>query len=421
MAVAEAIRSPSRSTSGQVKSGSKAKQIVQYRRPWMAPYQLDAIFNQSRYAIIEATTKAGKTAGSIVWLVEQALTGRPGDNYWWVAPVNTQTDVAFKRTKRGLPASIYTSNETHKTITLLNGAMIWFKSGDNPDTLYGDDVRAAVIDEASRLKEDSWYAVRSTLTATRGALRVIGNVKGRKNWFYRMARRAEHGEQDMSHHRITALDAVKAGILDKEEIEDARRQLPDAVFRELYMAEPSDDGGNPFGLDAIRKCIKPMSNRPPKAWGWDLAKSVDWTVGIALDDRGDVCRFNRFQKPWLETLATIKQETGRVPALVDSTGVGDPIVESLQRDLGSNFEGFKYTSQSKQQLMEGLAVAIQRSQIHFPDGVIVSELENFEYEYTRSGVRYTAPEGFHDDCVSALGQVRKKLGAGADLSVWEKL
>jgi hypothetical protein len=53
--------------------------------------------------------------------------------------------------------------------------------------------------------------------------------------------------------------------------------------------------------------------------------------------------------------------------------------------------------------MEGLAVAIQSRAIRYPDGVIVSELEAFEYEYTRTGVRYAAPEGLHDDAVIALG------------------
>ena len=38
----------------------------------------------------------------------------------------------------------------------------------------------------------------------------------------------------------------------------------------------------------------------------------------------------------------------------------------------------------------------------FRSGVIVKELEAFEYEYTRTGVRYSAPEGLHDDAVCAL-------------------
>jgi hypothetical protein len=51
----------------------------------------------------------------------------------------------------------------------------------------------------------------------------------------------------------------------------------------------------------------------------------------------------------------------------------------LQRNGGNNFEGFKFSSTSKQQLMEGLSVAIQRQEVRFPAGVVVAELEAFEY------------------------------------------
>jgi hypothetical protein len=53
--------------------------------------------------------------------------------------------------------------------------------------------------------------------------------------------------------------------------------------------------------------------------------------------------------------------------------------------------------------MEGLAVAIQQGNVNFPEGVISNELESFEYLYTRTGVKYSAPEGSHDDCVVGLG------------------
>jgi hypothetical protein len=375
---------------------------LNYKRPALYPKQLAAIFDEKRYSIIEASTKSGKTSGCVVWLGEQAFAGSTGQNFWWVAPVSTQADIAFRRAVRSLPRNLITVNLTLKTITLVNGSVIWFKSGDHPDSLYGDDVHAVVLDEASRLKEESWHAVRSTLTATRGRLRIIGNVKGRKNWFYQLARKAEMGDEAMAYHRLVAADAIDAGVLREEEVEDARRLLPEHVFKELYLAEPSDDGGNPFGLAAISRCIRPLSGNKPVAWGWDLAKSVDYTVGIALDVEGTVCAFERFQMPWLDTLARIKRRTGSlITAFIDSTGVGDPIVEALQKE-SSNYEGYKFTSPSKQMLMEGLAVAIQSREIGYPDGIIVKELEVFEYEYTRLGCRYTAPEGYHDDCVCAL-------------------
>lgn len=346
----------------------------------------------------------------MVWLTEQGMAGKPGRNYWWVAPIHAQAKIVYRRLKNALPHGLYTSNESELTLTLANGAVLWFKSGDNPDSLYGEDVYAAVIDEASRVREESWHAVRSTLTATRGPLRIIGNVKGRKNWSYQLARRAESGEPDMAYHRITAHDAVAGGVLDAQEIEDARRDLPDAVFRELYLAEASDDEGNPFGLDAIRAGVRPLSTQPPAAFGIDLAKSQDYTVIIGIDRYGQTCRFDRFQLPWQETITRIDATVGVVPALVDSTGVGDPVLEALQRGGKTNYEGFKFTAPSKQQLMEGLAVAIQQAATAYPEGPIVLELESVEYEYTRTGVRYQVPSGMHDDCVMAQGLAVRCLG-----------
>ena len=378
------------------------KQFV-YERPFIYPKQLAAIFDPARYSVIEATTKAGKTLGCIIWLTEKALAGREGDNFWWVAPIFSQAKIAYRRVVQYLPRDIglYKANDTELSIFLANGARISFKGSDNPNSLYGDDVTALVIDEASRCKEETWAACRSTLTATRGHARIIGNVKGKKNWAYKMARMAEAGEKDMAYHRLTALDAIEGGIFSQEELEDAKRQLPPHVFQELYLAKAADDGGNPFGIDAIERCVKPLSNFPPVCFGVDLAKSVDWTVAIGLDKFGEVCRFERWQKPWLVTIEDVASHVKSVCASVDSTGVGDPILEALQKK-GPNYEGYKFSSSSKQQLMEGLAVAIQRSEIKFPDGLIKAELEIFEYQYTRTGVRYSAPDGFHDDCVCAL-------------------
>jgi hypothetical protein len=400
---------------------------VEYVRPWVYKKQREAIFDPvdcngdpARFSFIEASTKAGKTVGCIAWLTEQAmLNGRPGRNYWWIAPIFPQAKIAYRRLKRYLPAWAFTSNETELTITLLvNGAVIWFKGADKPDSLYGEDVDAAVLDEASRMKEEAWHAIRSTLTATRGPARFIGNVKGRKNWFFRLARLAESGAAGMAYHKITAFDAVEGGVLDMEEINAARRDLPDFVFRELYLAEPSDDGGNPFGLQHIAACTKPgCSEELPAAFGVDLAKHIDWTVVVGIDDAGGVCGIERWQSPWGITKTRVLEVVGRIPTLVDSTGVGDPIVEEWQ-GLQPNIEGFNFTQKSKQQLMEGLAVAIQAHEIAIPaEGPLRAELDQFEYVHTPRGVRYSAPEGYHDDCVVALALAVRKWRDGTGAAV----
>lgn len=388
-----------------------------YTRPWLYPKQTQFLFDPARYVVVEASTKTGKTVGCLVWLTEQAmLRGGPGKNYWWVAPIYETAGIAYRRLKRYLPTDLYQQNDSKQFLTLANGATIWFKGSDKTDSLYGEDVYAAVIDEATRCKEDAWYALRSTLTATRGPVRIIGNVKGRKNWAYQLARQAEQGTSNMAYYKLTAWDAVAGGVLDRAEVEDAQSKLPAHVFDELYLAKPSDDGGNPFGLKAIEACVGAMSNGHPVAWGIDLAKSQDWTVTIALDTDGTVCRYDRWQGPWEATIGRIAAHVSYDYALVDSTGVGDPVLEALQK-RGPQYEGYKFTSPSKQQLMEGLAVAIQRQEVRFPNNEIRAELDTFEYEYGKTGVKYAAGGGLHDDCVCALALAvhawRQRSGFGA--------
>lgn len=238
------LAAPPRHDRSRGSSQTTERRKIAYTRPPLAEYQEDAIFSKHRYGIVEASTKAGKTTGCLIWLLEQALfLGEPGRNFWWVAPVFAQADDAYNRMMRAIPKHLYKSHEGEHTVTLINGAVIHFKSADRPDTLYGVDVYAAVVDEASRMKMAVWLAVRSTLTFTKGRVRIIGNVKGRKNWAYKMARRAEaeKGETNMQFRRITAMDAVAAGILDMEEIEDARSQLSEEEFEELYMAQAPRD------------------------------------------------------------------------------------------------------------------------------------------------------------------------------------
>lgn len=380
---------------------------VKYTRPSLAQYQTDIIDCTQRFACIEASTKAGKTTLCIIWLFEETLKLKKGEKTLWVAPVYAQAKVAYDRVKSKLTDnntqndSFIDCNDSRLTITLRTGGIICFKSADNPDSLYGDDYYAAVIDEASRCKEDAWIAVRSTLTATRGKCKLIGNVKGRKNFFYKMCIRAKVKPDMYYYRKITAYDAVEAGILDMDEIENARMELPESVFKELYLAEASEDGSNPFGINHIAGCVAPMSMKPAVCYGVDLAKSVDFTAITGLDKLASVCDFRMFQKDWEITTTEVIELPG-VPVTLDSTGAGDPIFERVAKGRNSDVEGYVFTSKSKQKLMEGLAVAIQKRLVTFPDGPLRDQLDSFEYHYTRTGVRYGAPDGEHDDAVCSL-------------------
>jgi len=163
--------------------------------PEMYPKQHEAFYpaNNARFICIEASVKSGKTIGAAIWLLHQAwLKGMPGRVFTWVAPVFHQSEIAYRRIKMGLGQTGYAqANDSKLLITLHNGALIQFLSGEHADHLYGDDCWAAVLDECSRMRDTVWPAVRTTLSATKGPAVLIGNVRGKNNWFYRICRKAE--------------------------------------------------------------------------------------------------------------------------------------------------------------------------------------------------------------------------------------
>jgi|ERR1019366_5653238 hypothetical protein len=212
------------------------------------PKQLEFITAPERYTVIEATTKAGKTAGCLVWLYEQAVKGKPGQTFWWLSPIREMAEKAFIRMRQKISdPACFKANKSDLTLTLQNGAVIYFRSAFNPDYLFGEDAWAVVIDEATRMKEEVWFAVRSVITKTRGPVKIIGNVKGTNNWVYKLAREAEKGDKkDWKYLKITADDAVTAGVIEQEEIDDAKACLPTGVFLELYYGIPNQSSSNKF-------------------------------------------------------------------------------------------------------------------------------------------------------------------------------
>ena len=278
-----------------------------------------AIFTPARYSLIEASTKSGKTYGCLAWLFEQAiLHGAPGRHYWWVAPILAQAKIAYRRMKDGLPQGLARPSETDSSILLPNGATIWFRSGEHPDSLYGEDVWAAVIDEATRVKPEAWHALRSTLTATGGPVRIIGNVSGRRNWAYQLARRAEAGEPDMHYAKITAYDAIKAGVLAQEEVEDARRNLSERVFRELYLAEPADSLTliySPFGPENVTEAAEYVKDTGRIYVGYDWGFTDPTHIGLYQYRDGALYQFDELVGSGRSEASWVEEIVARITAL----------------------------------------------------------------------------------------------------------
>jgi hypothetical protein len=364
----------------------------------------------ARFRVVMCGRRFGKSELSQVEIIINALLGK---SVAYITPTYQLAKTFFDKLIKIVP---FENNKSELIVRFPNGGSIEFFTGERLDNLRGRKFHLVIVDESSFIPdlENGWLnSIRPTLTDYKGKALFLSTPKG-KNYFYSLYLKGYMMEQDWQSFKFTTYHNP---YIDPSEIDDAKMQLPNAVFEQEYMANPMENASNPFGSQHIIDCVKQLSKEPVAYYGIDLAKSVDWSVIIGLDRNGDVAYFDRFQKDWKQTKETIMALDRSKPVLIDSTGVGDAITEDLQKGF-NHMEGFKYTSTSKQQLMELLASTIQKKEIGFPDGAIKEELDVFEYVYTSTGVRYNAPQGFHDDCVNALALANKCKQKNAHIGVY---
>lgn len=385
------------------------------RLPSLYPKQARFVHAKTKFTVCFASTKAGKTVGMITRIVADAWErGKPGRDWYWYAPSYGVSKIAYLRLIRWLNKAdpkqrIWRKNDSELFVELKPGSRIYFKGAERPDMLFGPDAWGVVIDEGTRCREQMLEVALSVTTATDGWIAIIGNMKSRGDWMYKLWHQGNQGDPDITSLKLDAWDAVEGGVLQRSVIEQAQKRLPRHVFEALYLAIPSDRGTNPFGQEYIDAAGGSLSPVATDAMGVDLAKSVDWTWVVGLDKYGQATVDERWQAPWELTTPKLIRLIGKTPCLMDSTGVGDPILERVQQKC-PKVQGYKFTSSSKQILMEGLSVALQQSELSGLSALLRAELEIFEYEYTATGVRYSAPEGMHDDGVMALALAVHKQG-----------
>lgn len=428
-------RPPSLPLSGKQNKIARMPQQLTINLPELYPLQFEAVYPSPdkdgdipRIRLVEATTKAGKTTAALYFLIREAYDAERGGEhkkFLWCSPVFSQSKIAYERLKAGLgPEGYRKANDTAQVIELVNGSILDFRTGDSSDHLMGEEYQLAIIDEASRFREQSFFSIMSTLTTTGGACLMIGNVTSR-NWFWRLCRRAELGEKNLSYVKITYEDAIEGGVMNLEDVKLAESLLPEHIFKSLYLAEVSEEGTNPFNEEAIeRNIVESLSPKDPIVWGVDLGSAVDYTCAVGLDEDGVVCQFHYFQKPWTDTAQFIQieclEQFPQSLLTVDSTGVGSPLLAHLTEHSPGRVEGYIFTGPSKQQLCEGLMVRLARNEIQYPEGKIPQELRGFSYTTTPLGnIKYEAAGSGHDDAVMALALACYKLKSSRHgLGVW---
>jgi len=346
---------------------------------------------------------------------------------WVVAPTYDLAEKVFRElivlAAEHLRHRIVTMRESDKRLVLRNLAggtsEIRGKSADNPVSLLGEGLDWVIIDEAARLKPTIWQShISQRLIDKRGWALVISTPRG-KGYFYDLFRRGQGEDPDYESWNHPSWANPH---LNRELIEQERARLPERVFREQYMGAFQEGSGSVFRN--VLECATGEWQEPVKGrryfGGLDLAKVEDFTVLVVMNKEREVVFVDRFHRiDWSLQVGRIRAATdrfNRAKVLTDSTGVGDPIVESLKKE-GVDAVPFVFSSKSKSALIDNLALMLEQRKIvlprpeHCPD--LIDELQAFQYSISDAGnVRSGAPSGCQDDCAVALALAAWNLKVG---------
>jgi hypothetical protein len=363
----------------------------------------------ARFRVATCGRRWGKTLACVNELAYRAL-ARPDGNFAWIAPTYHQAKIAFRwMVKEFRPAFAEPPSVSELRIPWRSGSVVQCLSADNFDALRGHGYHGVVGDEFASWPREAWEEViRPTLSDTNGWALLVGTPKGR-NLFWELWMRGQD-PATWPDYASWQFPTASNPYIPAAEIAEAQHSLPFDVFRQEYTAEFLDDVAGVFRN--VAACVagdyEPIPvNGHQYVLGWDPAKHADMSVVTVLDL---VTRHVVAWERWLHVDYTIQMERiatichrYNATVLMDSTGVGDPLLEALLA-RGVPTDGFQFTNTTKQQLVEHLAVQIEQRTVTWPDNpVLQNELVAFQYEMTRAGnVRYSAPDGMHDDAVMSL-------------------
>lgn len=362
----------------------------------------------ARTKVVVAGRRWGKSEIGVMWQLKKArddaIRGLQRI-HWWVAPTYLLTRPIWRKALRIVPPGWLTGKhgtEGAPDFLELGPARIEFKSADNPERLVAEGLGSLVVDECGVIPERVWQeSLLPALMDYKADSLLLGTPKGR-NWFYRMHLRGK----DLEDSGVQSFGgpSYQNSFIDRTEIDKLGADMPERSYRQEILAEFLENEGSVFRKVREACSMPALSTRTTVAIGTDLAKHVDFTVIIGLDDQGDMTIFDRFREiSWPLQKARITTAAGfATPTLLDATGIGDPIFDDLVA-AGVLVWPYKLTQPSKQRLIENLSVGIEQGKTRAPKNpLIIGEMESMEYDQSPTGLmRYSAPEGLHDDIVIA--------------------
>ncbi len=362
-----------------------------------------------RFNVLSMGRRWGKTVLGSDLAIDPVLDGLPVA--WFAPSYKMMLEVWNEITQTIAPITKRVSTQDRRIDTITGGVFeMW--TLDDLNAGRGRKYARAIIDEAAMIKGlmMAWNAsIRPTLTDLKGDAWFLSTPKGRNGFWQLYQMGLDPHEADWACWRMPT---VTNPYIDPNEVEAAKRMLPERIYQQEYEAAFIEDSGGVFRRIMEAATIEPLPQGEAGKYyiyGADWARHHDFTVFAVLDPNTKrmvaMDRFNQID--YALQVARLRAMTKRFPPsaiIAEENSIGGPIIERLQRDEALPVQAFKTTNATKAAIIEGLAVAFEQGEIEIlNDPILTGELMAYDQERLPSGlIRYSAPEGQHDDTVMAL-------------------
>jgi len=253
--------------------------------PALHKYQREVAEHPARFRVLSCGRRWGKTRLCAALAVKTML---EGGAVMWVAPSYKIAEVGW-RSIQYLTQQIPGARVVDMRAEVASG-WIQVRSADSEGGLRGEGLDLLIIDECAHIRNFTpiWeQELRPALSDRKGGALFISTPKG-DNHFHEFFR---NGETDPDWHSWQ-LPTTSNPFIDPAEIEAARKQIPELVFRQEYLAEFVQMAGALFR----REYFKYADSVPNILLSrhWDLAASTktqaDYSVGAkgGMDADGNV-------------------------------------------------------------------------------------------------------------------------------------
>lgn len=211
------------------------------------PWQSRVLQSANRRLLLNCSRQSGKSTTAAALALHQAIY-HPGSLVLLVSPSLRQSSELFKKVVAHLRALEHepTLTESNRlSLTLENGSRIVSLPGSE-GTIRGFSGAALIIeDEAARVDDALYYAVRPMLAVSGGRLILMSTPFGKRGHFFE-AWHDGGAEWERIEIPATACPRIAPAFLDEE-----RRQMGDWWFRQEYLCEFVATTDQVFSYDLV--------------------------------------------------------------------------------------------------------------------------------------------------------------------------